>query len=357
MLSRRASTRSRALLLLVAIAAAVGACSSASPIATPAGGSETLKGAAGTRLIGTAVGLPQLDTDSAYSNAVSLQFNAVTPENAMKWESVEPARGTYDWTGADDTVNFADAHGEKVRGHTLVWYNQLPGWLSNGGFSGAELSDILQNHITTEMGRYKGKIYAWDVVNEPFADDGTMRDTIWSSGIGPEYIADALKWARATDPAAKLYINDYDIEGINAKSDAMYDLVKSLKAQGVPIDGVGFQGHLDLQYGFPTDWAENMRRFTDLGLEVAITELDVRLTLPATDANLAKQADYYKQAADACVSVPACVGITVWGFDDRYSWVPGVFTGEGAADIFDDNLAPKPAFASLLASLKAAPAK
>ena len=178
------------------------------------------------------------------------------------------------------TVAFAQAHNQKVRGHTLVWHNQLPVWLAGGSFSAAELKTILKDHITTEMSRYKGKIYAWDVVNEAFNDDGTWRESIWYKGLGKEYIADALKWAHEADPTAKLYVNDYNIDGGGAKSDAWYDLVKSLRAAGVPLDGIGFQGHFDLQYAFPGDMTQNMQRFSDMGLDVAVTELDCESTPP-----------------------------------------------------------------------------
>jgi endo-1,4-beta-xylanase len=269
----------------------------------------------------------------------------------MKWEVVEPTRGSFDWSGADEIVAFAQAHNQKVRGHTLLWHNQLPGWLTGGTFTKAQLSDILQQHIAAEMGRYAGKIYAWDVVNEVFNADGTRRVDLWQTTIGDEYIADAFKWARAADPAAKLYINDYDVEGINPKSDALYNLVKTLKSQGVPIDGVGIQAHYDASIPFPTDIAENMKRFADLGLDVAITELDVRIDTPSDAAELAQQADYYGQTVSACVALPRCVGITVWGFDDRYSWVPMTFPGKGDADLYDASLAPKPALAAVQQAL------
>ena len=338
------------------------ACSGSSPTAQPAtqpaasspSAGPALRSVAGSRLIGTAVGIPELDSDAAYRAVLAREFNAVTPENAMKWESVEPQRGVYDWTAADEIVAFAAANGMKVHGHTLVWHSQLPSWLSGGTFRKNELSAILQAHITIEAGRYKGKIAAWDVVNEAFDDSGALRDSIWLKGLGPGYIADALRWAHEADPSAKLYINDYDIEGLNPKSDAMYDLVKSLKAQGVPIDGVGIQGHLDLQHGFPDDLADNIKRFADLGLEVAITELDVRMTLPATAASLAKQAEYYGRVVKACTAVSACVGVTVWEYTDKYSWIPGFFAGEGAACPFDESLAPKPAVRAILDALAGA---
>jgi endo-1,4-beta-xylanase len=319
--------------------------------ASPTAGA-TLRSAAGRLLIGTAVGLPQMNTDSAYAATLAAQFNSITAENAMKWAVVEPTQGTYDWTGADQIVAFAEAHDQKVRGHTLVWYNQLPDWLTSGTFTAAQLSDLLKTHISTEVGRYAGRVYAWDVVNEPLDDNGGMRSTIWYDKLGQQYIADAFTWARAADPTAKLYVNDYNIAGINSKSDALYSMVKALKAQGVPIDGIGIQGHLSTQYGFPAGIADNIARFADLGLEVTITEADVRMKLPATPFQQTTQADYYRQLFAACAGNKACVGVTVWGFDDKYSWIPATFSGEGAADLFDEGLNPKAAFQSVLKVLQ-----
>ena len=313
--------------------------------------SATLRELAGSRYFGTALAVPTVSNDATYAKIAGEQFSQITPENAMKWGPVEPTQGQFDWSGADEVVAFAEAHDQKIRGHALVWHTQLPDWINNGTFTAAQLNDILESHITTEVSRYKGKIYAWDVVNEVIADDGTMRDTIFYKTLGKDYIANAFKWAHAADPSAKLYINDYDVEGANPKSNALYDLVKSLKSQGVPIDGVGFQGHFDLQYPFPTDMVQNMQRFADLGVEVAITELDVRMATPATPAKLATQADYYKQAVEACLAVQQCVGITVWGFDDKHSWVPYTFPSLGAADLYDASYAPKPALAAVQQAL------
>jgi len=345
--SRRLPVASLAasLAAIVAIAGSLAGCSS-TPGGTPTP-APALRAVSGSRYFGTAVDEPQLDLDATYSAILGSQFSSVTAENSMKWTSTEPTKGTFDWSMADKFVAFAQAHGQKIHGHNLVWHNQLPSWLDAGSFSKTELSDLLQGHITAEVGRYAGKIAAWDVVNEPLNEDGTMRDSIWLENLGQGYIADALKWAHAADPAAKLYINDYNLESVGPKSDAMYDLAKSLKAAGAPLDGIGFQGHLDTTYPFPSDWAKNMQRFADLGLEVAITELDVRVNVPADAAALASQAGYYKDAVSACVAVSRCVGVTVWEFTDKYSWVPTAFPGEGAACLYDSDMAPKPAFAAV----------
>lgn len=297
--------------------------------------------AAQGKVIGTAVTGSKLT--GTYGDIAGAQFSSLTPGNAMKWGTVEPTQGSFNWSEADQIVAFAKAHNQQVRGHTLVWHNQNPSWLTNGTWTSAQLGTLLQNHITTEVTRYKGDIAAWDVVNEPFNEDGTYRSTLWYNGLGSGYIANALTWAHAADPAAKLYINDYNVEGVNAKSTALYDLVKSLKDQGVPIDGVGLQAHLIVGQ-VPSTLQQNIQRFADLGVDVAITELDVRMQLPATDASLAQQKADFKSVTAACAAVSRCVNVTVWGFTDSDSWVPGTFPGYGAATPYDENYAPKPAY-------------
>jgi endo-1,4-beta-xylanase len=216
----------------------------------------------------------------------------------------------------------------------------------DGTFTREDLTAAMHAHIDAVAGRYRGRVAAWDVVNEPFEENGALRSSPFLRAIGPDYIALAFRRARAADPTAKLYLNDYNVEGINAKSNALYDLVRTLRQQGVPIDGVGLQAHLILGQ-VPGDIRQNIERFTALGVEVAITELDVRMTLPPDADKLTRQAADYRRVADACLTVPRCVGITVWDFTDRYSWVPSVFAGQGAALPFDENLRPKPAYDAL----------
>ncbi|KAK7435045.1 hypothetical protein VKT23_019853 [Stygiomarasmius scandens] len=165
------------------------------------------------------------------------------------------------------------------------------------------------------MQRYRGKVYAWDVVNEPISDttNATYRETIWTHKLGEESVAKALTYAREADPVPKLYINDYDIEGINAKSNSLYEVVKSLKRDGVPLDAIGFQSHITLGQ-VPSTMKENMQRFVDLGLDVAITELDINLRGPANATALAQQAKDYHSVVSACLEIERCVSVTVWVF-------------------------------------------
>jgi endo-1,4-beta-xylanase len=214
----------------------------------------------------------------------------------------------------------------------------------------------MTEHVATEAGRYAGEILAWDVVNEPFNEDGTFRTSIFEQASnGPDYIAMALHAARRADPAARQYLNDYNIEGINAKSTAMRNLATSLRAQGVPIDGIGIQTHVILGQ-VPSDLAANLARFTAAGFEVCLTEIDVRIPLAggeATPDQLAEQGADYASIVEAGLAVRGCVGVTVWGFTDLDSWIPRAFPGQGAADLLDASLSPKPAYLAMQRTLAA----
>ena len=296
-------------------------------------------------------------TDDAYRTLLATQFSSLTPENALKWASVHPERDRYDFAAADAVVDFAEQHGQAVRGHNLLWYQSNPAWLLGGTFTDDELRAILHDHVTTVVGHFKGRISAWDVANEIFDEDGTLRPEIpFVDRLGIEAVADAFRWAHDADPAAVLYLNDFDVESSAPKRQAYLDLVGQLQAQGVPVDGFGVQGHLSLDSPFPTDLEATLEGFANLGLDVAITELDVRIPLhgsPPSDAQLALQADYYRQAVTACLAVDRCRSVTVWGAPDTYSWVPSFFPNDGAATPFADDTTLKPAFAAMAEALAA----
>jgi endo-1,4-beta-xylanase len=320
-------------------------------------GLGTQAGAAGTSLktlaeakgvyFGTALTQSNL-SNSTLTAVASSQFDMVTPGNEMKWDTTEPSNGTYNFAPGDAIVAYAQTNGMRVRGHNLVWHSQLPSWVSS--LPTAQVQAAMESHITTEATHYKGKVYSWDVVNEPFNDDGTLRQDVFYTAMGSGYIADALRTAHAADPNAKLYLNDYNIEGENAKSDAMYNLVASLKSQGVPIDGVGLESHFILGQ-VPSTMKANMQRFTALGVNVAVTELDDRILLPATAANLAQQATDYAAVINDCLGVSGCVGVSQWGVGDADSWIPGFFSGYGSATMYDSNYQPKPAYNAAVTAL------
>ncbi|WP_204045032.1 endo-1,4-beta-xylanase [Acrocarpospora phusangensis] len=371
--------RLRRLVLGSAVVALLAGTLNAVPVSagsTPADPSDQSLRALSARhglYFGTAVDMAALDdaNDPQYRQLVQSQFNSVTAENVMKWESLEPTRGNYNWGPADKLIEFAKKNNQKVRGHVLVWQNQLPPWLTegvnNGTISTTELRELLRKHITTVVKRYKGKIWQWDVVNEAASDPWDNPPTIhlkgfWAQHLGAGYIADAFRWARAADPSALLFYNDYNLEafgdkGASDKTWYVYKMVKQLRQSGVPIDGLGSQGHLGTQYGNYNVFQvkEALDAFSDLGLATAFTEVDVRSQMTpgvqAGDSNeinprLQASSDNYSVLLQACLANRHCLSYTVWGFADNHSWVPTWFSNppEGLATLYDESYQPKRAF-------------
>ncbi|OCL10902.1 carbohydrate-binding module family 1 protein [Glonium stellatum] len=308
--------------------------------------------AVGKLYFGTATDNSEL-TNTAYVAQLgnTSDFGQITPGNSMKWDSIEPSRNSFSYTNGDAIASLAKGNGQLLRCHNLVWYNQLPSWVSSGGFDNATLISIMTNHITNEVTHYKGQCYAWDVVNEALNDDGTYRTDVFYNTIGPAYIPIAFAAAAAADPSAKLYYNDYNIEYSGAKSTAAQNIVKMIKAYGARIDGVGLQSHFIVGSTPSTaTQTSNMNAFVALDVDVAITELDIRTTTPATTSTLAQQGVDYATTTNACKAVSRCVGVTIWDYTDKYSWVPSTFSGQGAALPWDDNLVVKPAYWSILSA-------
>jgi endo-1,4-beta-xylanase len=314
---------------------------------------KTLAAANGSRYFGSDM-TGDLLNNTTVTQLQAQQFSMLTPGNEMKWDTTQPSPppAAFNFTPGNNIVNYATANNERVRCHNLVWHSQLPGWVSS--LPTNQVQAAMENHITTEANAFKGKCYAWDVVNEPFNDDAnaTPRADAFFNAMGIGYIADALRTAHAADPAAKLYLNDYNIEGMNAKSNAMFSLAQSLLAQGAPLNGIGFESHFILGQ-IPSDMQANMQRFANLGLDVAVTELDVRINLPASSANLQQQATDFSNVVKACLGVTRCVGVTQWAIGDADSWIPGFFTNppQGAATMFDQSYNPKPAFTAVQTAL------
>jgi len=317
-------------------------------------------------LIGTAV-RPSHLAEQRYASTLSREFNMVTAEDAMKWQTLRPTEDTYDFSTADALIDFAHAHGMKVRGHCLVWGRDNPEWLTKGRFTPEQLSDLLHEHIAVVMKHYSGEVLAWDVVNEALDENGRLRDTIWYSkpgigfaGRGDEYIAQVFRWAHRSDPHALLFYNEAEGEFLNPKSDAIYALIKRLKHSGVPIDGIGLQMHISTLDGNPGSLASalsaNIARIAALGLQVHITELDVSLLVDAegraSSVDLARQAELYRLVVRACLQNPSCTAIQTWGFTDKYSWIRSHSRGSrGDALPFDNLYQPKPAYAAFLKEL------
>jgi endo-1,4-beta-xylanase len=334
-----------------ALAGAVGACLIGAMLAIPVvsrataatiGQEETLGGAAAStgRYFGAAVDVNHL-ADGQYVAALDANFTSVTPENAMKWDATEPVQGRFSFDGADALFGHALSRGMKVRGHTLVWHGQLPEWVGNLPTADAVRS-AMNAHITGVMAHYAGRIYSWDVVNEAFqdGDSGAHRSSVFQDRLGDGFIEEAFRTARSVDPNAKLCYNDYNIEGVNAKSNAVYAMVKDFKARGVPIDCVGIQSHLG--GNVPGDYQANLQRFADLGVDVPITELDI-------SGSGGAQADAYNAVAKACQAVSRCTGITVWGVSDATSW-----RGNDTPTLLDGTYGKKPAYRAAVNALSGA---
>jgi endo-1,4-beta-xylanase len=349
-----------------ALAAASRATRAASPRLAGGYAPDSLRGL-GAHIglpIGTAL-IPQDIETPSYAAIAASQFSVVTPGNGMKWQIVEPSPGVYDWSQADQLVAFARANSQLIRGHTLLWHNQLPTWLTtgvgNGSITATQLWGLLEQHIFTEVTRYRGQIWQWDVANEFFLDadpSGIDPTNFWIAALGPTVIPQAFTWAHEADPGALLFYNDYNIageDGTNAKSDAVYAWLQQMLGQGVPIMGVGNQGHLDTQYGFsPQQFQADLQRYATLGLHVAITEADVRTfvnnpvqQVPTDNLALFAQPYEYSAMMKAALAVQQLISFTVWGFTDSDSWVPGTFAGEGYAAIYDVNQNPKQAYYDL----------
>jgi endo-1,4-beta-xylanase len=260
----------------------------------------------------------------------------------------------------------------KTRGHNLCWEVYNPDWLTTLAQTAtpAQMSAILQDHITTVVSHYKGQVFAWDVVNEAISDSATgtgttLKDGIWydQPGIGlpgTGFIEQALRWAHAADPNALLFYNDYNREAPGAKFQAMHNMVHDFVSRGVPLNGVGFQMHIDTS-GYPdtADFTENIQQITALGLQVHITEMDVRIPVDAngnaTAADLQAQAQTYQRILTVCLQTPGCTAFQTWGFTDKYSWIPASFPGYGAALPFDANYQPKAAYNGILSTLQTLP--
>ncbi|MGQ5261144.1 endo-1,4-beta-xylanase [Micromonospora sp. ZYX-F-536] len=306
-------------------------------LAAPAAAGTTLGASAAEqgRYFGAAVAANKLN-DSAYTTILNREFNSVTPENEMKIDATEPQQGQFSFGAADQIVNHARSRGMSVRGHTLAWHSQQPGWMQN--MSGTALRQAMLNHVTQVATHFRGQVVAWDVVNEAFADGGTgaRRDSNLQR-TGNDWIEAAFRAARAADPGAKLCYNDYNTDDwTHAKTQAVYTMVRDFKQRGVPIDCVGLQSHFNSGSPYPSNYRTTLSSFAALGVDVQITELDIEGASAAT----------YRSVVQDCLAVARCNGITVWGIRDSDSWrasqTPLLFTSGGAK---------KPAYDAVLAAL------
>ncbi|MET8062686.1 endo-1,4-beta-xylanase [Micromonospora sp. NPDC005313] len=288
------------------------------------------------RYFGTAVAANRLN-DSTYSTIAAREFNMITAENEMKPEALQPNRGQFNFSSGDQIYNWATQRGLKVRGHTLAWHAQQPPWMQS--LNGSTLRQAMIDHINGVMAHYKGKLAAWDVVNEAFNEDGSRRSSNLQ-GTGNDWIEVAFRTARAADPSVKLCYNDYNIENWSyGKTQGVYRMIQDFKSRGVPIDCVGLQTHFTGGSSLPSNFQTTLSSFAALGVDVALTEVDV------TNSSTSQ----YAGLTQACLNVPRCIGITVWGVRDSDSW-----RSNESPLLFDGSGNKKAAYNSVLNALNAA---
>lgn len=334
-------------------------------------------------MIGAAIGTDRLlQPDDPGLKIVAQQCNSITPENLLKWQSVHPRPGEYDFMPADQFMEYGETNKMFIVGHTLVWHSQVPAWvfLDDLGrpLGRKALLERMREHIHSVVGRYKGRIHGWDVVNEAFEDDGTLRDTAWRRAIGDDYIEKAFQFAHEADPAAELYYNDYSMFK-PGKRTATAKLVKQLREAGCKIDGVGLQGHWGLDFPTLGEADEALKDYSLLGVKLMITELDINVLPRPNDGELGAEVSLRRELATGLnpysEGLPAEVQhalaeryaqvvrlflkysdsisrVTFWGIDDGHSWhnnwpVPG---RTAHSLLFDRAYQPKPAFWSVVES-------
>lgn len=330
--------------------------------------------------IGAAINQSQFEGDSpAEAQVIETQFNTISPENVLKWESVHPEPGHFDFQDADQYVDFGQKHHMFIIGHNLIWHSQTPAWVfedaDGNRISRAALITRMRDHIFTVVGRYKGKIGGWDVVNEALNEDGTLRNSRWRRIIGDDYLVLAYQFAHEADPNAELYYNDYSLENLPKRQGAIA-LIQKLQSRGVKIDGIGLQGHYKMDWPSTNQVDETISAFAHLGVKVMITELDVDLLPAATDSDAAEvsmnvagsdklnpyarglpnavQQQLAQRYADLfCVFVAhrgEVTRVTFWGVTDGDSWLNDwpVRRRTSYPLLFDRKCEPKPAFTAVI---------
>ena len=303
--------------------------------------------------------------ESQFEEIHKTQFNAVVAENEMKFDATEPNKGQFSYAKGDKMVTYAKANKMRVRGHALAWHSQVPGWVNNIRDK-KQLLDVLKNHIDNVVGHWKGEIAEWDVVNEAVNDDDhTWRSngSVWFQTIGAEFLDSAFVWAHAADPDAELCYNDYAIEwglGQGSKAGFVVDQVKRWKQNNIPITCVGTQTHIEISHETtPQNVRALAKALAEHDVVLNITELDVGFpqgsagSLGASD--YAKQGHLYRQFMDVFLEEPNMGEFMIWGVTDAHSWLDGQ-QGKTQGLIYDKQYKAKPAYDSLIASLKAHPA-
>ncbi|OPZ84177.1 MAG: Endo-1,4-beta-xylanase Z precursor [bacterium ADurb.Bin429] len=283
--------------------------------------------------------------DPRYGEVLAREFNGIVAENHMKFRFLQPERGRFTFEVADAMLDFAEAHGMMARGHTLVWQHSNPDWLEQGDFTRAEMLEIMRAHIHAVLGHFRGRIAAWDVVNEAISDDhdGFRAKNIWFQRVGDDFVDHAFRFAHEADPTMALFYNDYDIEWVDAKFERTYRLVAGMLERGVPVHGVGLQYHTRaMDAPKPEAVLKKIAAFNALGLTVHLTELDIKIPTQATEKDYREQAEVMAGITHVALEAKDCPAIFFWGFTDKYSWIPNFTKGEYDHTLpFDRDYRPK----------------
>ncbi len=299
--------------------------------------------------LGTSISWSTFRNQPALQDIFLREFSQMTPENELKWNAIRPSRRRFDFTISDQMIGYAASHGKRVRGHTLVWGEQNPDWLTQGSWDRDKLLAVMKTHIETVMNRYRGQVAEWDVVNEAIDENGNYRDNVWLRVIGPDYVEHAFRFARAADPYARLYYNDVGLDlASHPHTAGVLRMLTELRARGVPVDAVGLQAHVTLTYrATAAQFAETLSLFAGMGLDVAVTEMEVNLDVPgSTGELLERQRAVYGDYAQACRIEPRCTSFSTWGISDRYAWRADAHP-EWRPLMFDEAFAAKPALATV----------
>jgi endo-1,4-beta-xylanase len=341
--------------VVAAVAVAAGCTGGGATHPTPTTSNGSLPDLARARGLAIGAGINDVRLPNVvYRGVITGNFTSISPQNSFKWSRTEPQRGQFDFVRTNGMVEFARQNHLRVRACCLLWYGRSnPGWVVNGHWTRSQLLAIVHNHISTLVGRYRGRVAEWDVVNEP-VDQRTnrLRANIWEQTIGPAYLAYAFRWAHEADPDAKLFLNDFGNDSPGAHFDKFYDIVRTLKSQGVPIHGVGLEMHRGFGHPTPDEVYDAMQKYEALGLRVEITEMDLPVALPASQSTLDRQGGVFREMTSVCLRVRACTGVTFWGVDDRDRYLSLINANRGAMTMFSRDDLPKPAYFGVVAALK-----
>lgn len=308
--------------------------------------------------VGTAIDINELENNPLYKSIALKQFNSITPENIFKAENIHPKASQFNWKQADRLAAFCVANNKRLYGHTLIWHNQLPQWILDFQGNSSEWEQLMKNHIQTIVTHFKGKVTAWDVVNEAFNEDGTLRDNIWKQKIGDSYIEKAFLYAHKADPDAFLFYNDYNLESNPTKLKSVLSFLNNLRKKGLKINGIGLQMHISTEYPKPSQIAKAFREIATDNYKIHLSELDISINpnnqnIEPTEKKLAQQANLLESIVLNYNQLPTQYkfGITFWGIADKNSWIRYFYRRNDYPLLYDDSYLPKPCYCKLIETL------